>query len=114
MQIGGEEVLIDISSNNTTSNAFDFSGFSKLAIQFPAAWTGTTPTVSFTASADQDGTFVAVHESNTPGAIDVSVTTSTISAVVGTDAEALAPCKWLKIVASAAQAADRSMIVFME
>jgi hypothetical protein len=103
---------LTIAQSGTTSGAFNFGGFTKLAIQFPAAMTGAT--VSFVASNKEDGTYVAVHESGTPGAVSVAATPSTVMGVVGDEAAALAPCKWLKIVSASAEAAARSLIVYME
>lgn len=94
-----------IANAATTTAAIDLAGTSLVAIQFPAAFTGTS--VTFQASTTLSGTYQAV--------IDGSGTTLTKTVVAARymvlDPLEFAGIQFIKIVSSASEAAQRDLII---
>jgi hypothetical protein len=104
-------VLIDISEDDDLSNAFQFGDeFTRLAVETPSAWTAAD--ILFFGSSSYTGTYLPVSISNGNPATLVGGASELIAAT-GTTMDAIAPIKYLKLGTSAAQLADRTLIVHM-
>ena len=100
--------LIDISESTTVSTVIDLEGKLLVGIVFPAAFEGTT--LTFQVSHD-NVTYQALYDD---GGTAVSVTTAASRSVgmTAAKAEALAPWRYVKLVAGTAQTVtDRELFV---
>lgn len=101
-------VTVTIASGQTTSEAFRAGAYSRVSLQFPAAFTGAT--VTFEAAQHQTDTFVAL-----PATVVMVVAASTIvPAADFATLHGLAAVEWLKIVSASAEAADRTIVVHLK
>lgn len=94
-----------ISSNGTTSGVADLEAYSKAALYIPAL--NTTPDLTFSASYEDDTTFALVKEDDGSSAA-ITIKGGAVAFVVGTDElRQLQALRFVKIVASVTQTADR-------
>lgn len=110
--VPGESVDVltaTIANSGTVSDALDIGQFRLMAFQF-ATMTGTTMT--FQASATEDGTYVAVYD-DAGNAVSVTVTDDAVVAMTGSIAAALAPCRFIKLVSGSSEAAERTIKVLL-
>lgn len=97
-----------IASGSTTSTPIPFLDGTIVGIITPAALTSVTFT--FTVSDSNDGTFVTLMDS-AGGQPSITVTTSRAYAITGSEADALAPWAYFKLVGNASEGAERSIKV---
>lgn len=99
---------VTIASGGTTSSVICARDATSYGLITPAALTSTAFT--FTVCDTATGTFVTLMDSagNTPS---VTVTTSTGYAITGSEADALAPWAYFKLVGNSAEAAARTIKV---
>lgn len=93
---------IDFTLTGTTSPAIPFSGYAMLGLLCPAGISSTA--VTFTACKTKDGTFVAVTDSD-GNAPKMTVAASKAVALEGTEADAVAPWAYIKLVFNASETA---------
>lgn len=99
---------ITIASSETTSGAINCNGLVPVAVETPAALTGTS--ISFTACTTEGGTYVPIHkEDGSAYAITVSASAARLTAL---DPKYMRGVRYLKLVGSS-QAADRSLKVLL-
>lgn len=105
-----KDAVIDISASLTTSSVVDLGSNRIFALHIPAAFTGTA--VSFEVAPEVDGTYQALYDG---GGSEISLTVSqgeTIG-ITGTNAAALAACRFIKIVSDDNEVADRTIRVLL-
>lgn len=110
MDWGGTQE-ITIANGATTSGAFRTGPYHhSLAIQF-ATFTGAT--VTFHGSDSPDGTFVEIVNSSGTA---ISWTATNNKVVYGTEDQtrAILACSYVKVVSAGAEAAERTLIVYMK
>ena len=101
-------VTATIASGATTSDAISMLDSAMTGVISPAALTGTAFT--FTACNAVDGTYVPVYDTE-GNPVSITVTTSRAYGLSGSEADALAPWPFVKIVSGSAEGGDRSIIV---
>jgi hypothetical protein len=101
-----EVITATIASSGTTSGAINLSGLQVVAIDMPAAVTGTTMT--FTASTALDGTYDTVTEVG--GATNYSITLAA-SKWTAVDVRVFAGIPFLKLVSGSTEAAARTFSI---
>ncbi|MCP5362084.1 MAG: hypothetical protein H6908_05580 [Hyphomicrobiales bacterium] len=94
---------ITIASGQTTSDAVDLRGTTLIAIQMPGSWTSAD--ISFQASID-GSTFYDVYDSQ---GVAVTYAAGASQLISVHNVAAMAGLRYLKLVSSAAQGADRSL-----
>lgn len=95
-----------IASGQTTSGEIDLGGVDPCGFFIPASFTGSS--LSFLAAPSSGGTYSPVRDGS--GAL-YTVAISASSYIVLPDIVVLAGVRWLKLVSSAAEAADRSVVI---
>jgi hypothetical protein len=104
-----QKCLIDISASTTVSSAVLIGGAKAIALEFPSAWTGASPAVTFQGAHRVTDTFKAITD-DAGAAIDCDVQTDGMVVLTADLVEhALRPFNYLKVVAGAAQGADREV-----
>jgi hypothetical protein len=98
-----EVITGTIASSGTTSDAINLSGLQVVAIDMPAAVTGTTMT--FTASSSLGGTYDTVTEVGGASTYSITLAASKWTAV---DVRVFAGIPFLKLVSGSAEAATRT------
>jgi hypothetical protein len=98
-----EVMTTTIASSGTTSSAINLSGLQLVAIDMPAAVTGTTMT--FSASTAIDGTYDGVQEVGGAAAYSVTMTAGKWTPV---DIRVFAGVPFLKIISGSSEAATRT------
>ena len=101
-----EIITATIAASGTTSGAINLSGLQVVAIDMPAALTGTTMT--FTASTTLDGTYDGVQEIGGAAAYSITIAASKW---VGVDIRVFAGIPFLKLVSGSTEAAARTFNV---
>jgi hypothetical protein len=104
-------VTATIASGGTTSEAIPLLDVAMAGFITPAALTGTAFT--FTVCNTADGTFVALYDSE-GNPVSVTVTTSRAYGLTGSEADALAPWPFAKIVSGSAEGGERSIVVCLK
>lgn len=99
---------LTVANGGTTTEAFKF--WDSMAVGFITPTLLTSLEVAFTVCDTVDGTFRTLYDSagNVP---TITVTTATAYAITGSEADALAPWAYFKMVFSAVEAAERSIVV---
>lgn len=100
----------DIANGQTTSQALRVTGGVICGLITPAALTGTA--ITFTACDTVDGTFVPVYDSD-GNQVSVAVAASRALGLSGTEADALAPWPFIKLVSGSAEGAAREIKVVL-
>jgi len=100
-----KEVLIDISTSTTVSEAVDLGGLKVFSIYLPAAFTGVAMT--FQACDTIDGTYQVLMD-DAGSAISITVAQGQVIGLTSTAASlAVAGCRFIKMVSGSAELADR-------
>ena len=99
---------LTIAAGGTTTPAFKF--WDSMVVGFVTPATLTSTIVTFTVCSTADGTFVPLFDSasNEPS---VTVTTSEGYAITGSEADALAPWAYFKMVFDQTEAVARDIII---
>lgn len=95
---------VTIASGATVSNEIELRTYMLGGIITPAALTSTA--LTFQVSATKGGTYVPLYDSG-GNQVSITVTTSRGYAITDSEADALAPWGFVKIVGGSAEGADR-------
>jgi len=103
---------VEIAIGETKSTAIRIGHYDNIAILLPANWI--TGTITFEASATEDGTYLPVVYADDVGAVTIaSVAHSQCICPSGEIYEALKPLAWIKLVAGAAQTTTAKVITII-
>lgn len=100
------DLVAVIPTGQTTSQQVDLSGVDPCGLFLPAAFTGTA--LKFLAAPASDGTFLPLKDGS---GNDYALVVSAGSYVIIPDLQAFAGVRWLRLVSSATEAADRSIVI---
>lgn len=101
---------VTIAESGTKSEAIDTRAHSLTGVELPAALTSTAMT--FEASHDPEGTFVAVND-DAGNAVSLVVAASKVVTPASEDRDALYGLPFLKIVMGTAEDADREIVLYL-
>lgn len=97
---------VTIASGGTTSDVIPVQDYVITGVIIPAAITSTT--LTFTACATKDGTFMPVYDSD-GNQVSLAVAASRAIGLSGAEADALAPFQWIRVVMGSAELAARTL-----
>lgn len=101
----------EIASGGTESGVINIQDYAIAGVITPSALTGTA--LTFKACATKDGTFVDVYDSD-GNQVSATATASRAIGLSASEADALAPWQWVKIVSNASEGADRSLTLVLK
>ena len=107
----GNQVAVAIANGGTTSAAIPVHGYAQFGLIMPAALTSTA--ITFTACQSATGTFMPVYDSDGT-AVSVAVAASRALGLAGSEADALAPWPFIKLVCGSAEGAARTIQLCMK
>ena len=102
--------VIDISADDDLSSVIDLGDNRLFALHLPAAFTSTT--ITFVVAPTVDGTYQALYD-DAGNAISLTVAQGETIGITGTNAAALAACRFVKLVTGSSEIADRTIKVLL-
>lgn len=106
-----ETRTVSIANAGTTSDAIGIGDYTIAGVITPSALTSTA--ITFTASATQSGTFVPVYDSD-GNQVSLAASTSRAIGLSASEADALAPWSWIKVVCGSAEGAARTLTLVLK
>lgn len=106
-----ETRTVEIANGGTESGVIGIQDYAIAGVITPDALTGTA--LTFKAASAKDGTFVDVYDSD-GNQVSATATADRAIGLSASEADALAPWQWVKVVSNAPEAADRTLTLVLK
>lgn len=105
-----KEALIDISADDDLSSVVDLGSNRLFALHLPAAFTSTA--ITFVVAPEVDGTYQALYD-DAGNEISLTVAQGRTIGITAVNLDALAACRFIKLVTGSGEAGDRTIKVLL-